>query len=273
MGEKSGSDILLDALPSLKKWYNVIALYSFQILIFIAVMIILWQISSLFWYGAIVGQLILSTLLSIFFIILANNVEKIREKHKKKYNELVGQSFWYYYQSYTIPLISAAYYFPLFLINYDFLPRKIIYMPPHFLTNSLFPFYIAIPLGIFVLIIGYLMKRPSGGFGPDVDNYLYFVHPERSKLITKGMYQYIRNPQYLSRGIISMGFGIIANNISAILIGFIHFVSYCAIIPAEDREMYRRFGDVFKKYKDEVPAVFPRYGSWKKFVRFIFVKN
>jgi len=273
MGEKSGSDILLDALPSLKKWYNVIALYSFQILIFIGVMLVLWKASSLFWYGAILGQLVLSTLLSIFFIILANNIEKIRGKHREKYGELIGQSFWYYYQSYTIPLISAAYYFPLFLINYDFLPLRIIYMPPHFMTNSIFPFYIGIPLGIFVLIIGYLMKRPSGGFGPDIDNYLYFAIPEKSKLITGGMYQYIRNPQYLSRGIISMGFGIIANNISAILIGFIHFVSYCAIIPAEDREMYRRFGSSFKKYKNEVPAIFPRYGNWMKFARFIFIKK
>ena len=273
MEEKSGSDILLDALPSLNKWYNVIALYIFQIIIFIIMLIILWWISINFWYGALLGQLILSTMLSIFFIILATNVEKIREKHKKKYNELVGQSFWFYYQSYTIPLISAAYYFPLFLINYDFLPIKIIAMPSHFITNSLLPFYISIPTGIFVLIIGYLMKRSSGGYGPDVDNYLYYAIPEKSRLITKGMYKYIRNPQYLSRGLISIGFGIIANNISAILIGIIHFVSYCAIIPAEDKELYRRFGEFFNQYQSEVPAIFPRYGNWKKFVKFIIKRD
>lgn len=249
MGEKSGSDILLESLPSLKKWYNVIALYVIQILIFIGVMIFFWRISSFIWYGATLGQIIVSTMLVIFFIYLANNAEKIREKHRKKYGELAGQSFWYYYQSYTIPVISAAYLFPIFLINYDFLPRKILSMPPHFITNSFFPFYIAIPLGIVVILVGFLMKRPSGGYGADVDNYLYFVYPEKSKLITGGMYKYIRNPQYLSRGIIAVGLGVIANNISAILIGFIHFVSYCAIIPAEDKELKRRFGEDFKIYK------------------------
>ncbi len=84
------------------------------------------------------------------------------------------------------------------------------------------------------------------------------------------MYKHIRNPQYLCRGIISIGFGFIANNISAVLLGFIHFVSYCAIVPAEDKELTRRFGNDFKEYQKKVPVLFPRYGSIKKFFKFIF---
>ena len=272
MGDGSDSEIMFESLPSLKKWYNLFALYAIQILVFIGVMVFFWWISSNFWYGAIFGQVIVSTLLVIHFIYIANNAEKIKEKHRKKYGELAGQSFWYFYQSYTIPVICAAYYFPIFLTNYNFLPR-IISMPSHFITASLFSIYIAIPLGVFVLIFGFLMKRSSGGYGEYEDNYLPVMYPEKSKLITGGMYRYIRNPQYLSRGIISMGFGVIANNLSAILVGFMHLVSYCAIIPAEDKELARRFGNDFQNYRREVPALFPRYGNWRKFLRFILSKQ
>ena len=106
----------------------------------------------------------------------------------------------------------------------------------------------------------------------DYDNYIYTIIPEKSKLITAGLYQYIRNPQYLSRGIISMGFGVVANNISAILLGFIHFVSYCAIIPEEDKELFKRYGEEFEEYKSKVPAVFPKLGSLKPFFKLVIKK-
>jgi len=271
MGEKSGMEILLDHLPSLNKWYNVIVLYAVQLLIFIAVIAFFWWISSKIYYGAILGQIIVSTLLVFHFIYIANKSKKIKDEYRKKYENLAGQYFWYYYQSYTIPVISAAFYFSLLLYNgYPYLPA-FIPQQSHFITNPLIPFYIALPLGIIIIIFGWLMKRPSGGYGKDVDDYLYIIYPEKGKLITKGMYKYIRNPQYLARGIISIGFGVVANNISAMVVGFIHFISYCAIIPSEDKEMLRRFGKEFEDYKKRVPALFPKFFHWKDFIKYIFI--
>jgi len=269
MENKSDYDIFLSYIPTFTVWYMTLLMYVFQILIFILVMIFFWWISSTIWIGALVGQSIISALLSIYFVYIARNGDKIREKYRSKYGDLAGQKYWFNYQFYTIPFIGAAYYFPLLLFNYDFLPT-LVKLPSHLINSSIFPYFVAIPLGIFIVIFGFMMKRPSGGYGMDYDNYIYTIYPEKSRLITEGMYHFIRNPQYLSRGIIAMGFGVIANNISAILVGLIHFLSYCAIISAEDKELLRRYGPDFRVYKNQVPALFPRYGNWKKFLKIVF---
>jgi len=269
MSKNSDVEFFLSLMPSLKKWYNIIILYLSQFLIFIFIMSFFWWISSIHYLGAISGQILVSILLVIFYIYLANNAEKIRKKYLSKYKNLAGQAFWYRYQSYTIPIISAVFYFPLILKTDYFLP-SITSMPKHFITNTLLPIYIAIPASIILIFIGLFMRRFSGGYGMAVDDYFYVIYPEKSKLLNTGMYSFIRNPQYLSRGIISIGFGFFANNISAIIVGIIHFISYCAIIPAEDKELTRRFEDDFLHYKKTVPVLFPKYGKWRGFVKYLF---
>jgi len=271
MENKTNYDIFLDYIPAFSIWYKALLVYFFFIIVFILIMFFFRWISSTIWIGAIIGQSIVSALLSIYFIYIAKNGDKISERCREKYGDLAVQKYWFNYQFATMPFISAAYYFPLLLYNYDFLPT-ITKMPSHLINSSIFPYFVAIPLGIFLVIFGFMMKRPSGGYGSDYDNYIYTIIPEKSRLITEGMYHFIRNPQYLSRGIIAMGFGVIANNISAILVGLIHFISYCAIIPAEDDELLRRYGDEFRVYKNRVPALFPKYGNWKKLLKNVFSK-
>jgi len=273
MSKNNGEDVLLKYVPDLKNPKKILILYVTEILFFIFVMAIYWWVSSKIWYGAILIQTIVSSSLSTYYILLANNTEKIRKKYLEKYQDLAGQKLWYHSQAYLLPIITSAYYIPLVLYNYNFLPL-IVKVPNHFITKSLLPFYISISLGLFVVMFGYLLKRHSQEYyGVDVDNYLYMIYPEKSSLIQEGMYKYIRNPQYISRGIMSFGFGIIANNISAMLVGLIHLVSYIAIIPAEDKELERRFGDSFIKYKKEVPAIFPKFGNWIGFLKKVFVNQ
>lgn len=267
MEKKTDTEILLEYMPAFTVWQKLTTLYLIQLVIFVLIMIFYWQISILFFLGAIIGQLIVSVLLVFHFIFIANRSEKIRDKYRRKYGNLAGQHFWYNYLSYVNPIVSAAFYFPLLLINYNTPSFHLIQMPDHFITNSLFPIFIALPLGIFVISIGLLIRRTSGSYGTDVDSYLYMIFPEKGRLITDGLFKYIRNPQYLCRGIISIGFGVIANNIGAIIVGFIHFLSYCAIIPAEDRELIRRFGNEFQRYQKNVPMLFPKCRNWKKLLK------
>lgn len=268
MKNKTDYDIFLGYMPAFSIWYKVLIVYLFFIIVFIFVMFFFWLISSAIWVGAITVQLIVSTILSIYFIYLAKNGDKIRVRYREKYEMFAGQKYWFTYQFCTMPFIAAAYYFPLMLISYDFLP-VIVKLPPHFINTSLFPYYVSLPLGILIIIFGFMIKKPSGGYGTDYDNYIYTIFPEKSKLITGGIYSYIRNPQYLGRGLIAIGFGFIANNISAILVGLVHFLSYCAIIPAEDEELLKRYEDKFNYYKKRVPALFPRYCNWKKFINIV----
>jgi protein-S-isoprenylcysteine O-methyltransferase Ste14 len=158
------------------------------------------------------------------------------------------------------------------LFNYDFLP-VFIRLPSHFMTSSLLPFFISIPLGLFIVIVGLLMRRPSGGFGPDVESYLYLLYPEKGNLITDGIYRYIRHPRYLGRGLIAIGFGVLANSIIAVLVGLIHFLIFSSLIYSEDKELFMRFGDDFKKYKKRTPALLPKYGNFKDFARYVFIRG
>lgn len=269
MENKTDQDIFLSYIPTLSVLHKAFALYISHIAIFILVMIIFWWISSKIFIGAIIVQTIVSSILSLYFIYIAKNGDKIREKYLKRYKELAAEKYWLKYQFPTMPFIGAAYYFPLLLINYDFLPT-IVKLPSHFINNSIFPYYVSIPLGIAIIFCGFMIKRPSGGYGNDYDNYIYTIFPEKSKLITEGTYKFIRNPQYLGRGIMAIGFGVVANNISAILIGLIHFISYVAIIPAEDQELTRRYNEKFISYTKQVPVLFPKYGNWKKFIKTVF---
>jgi len=184
MENKKDYDILLSYLPAFSIWYKALLLYLSHIIIFILVMVFFWWISSTISIGAIIVQLIVSTFLSIYFIYIAKNGDKIRVKYREKYGKLAGQKYWFSYQFPTMPFISAAYYFPLLLINYDFLP-VIVKMPPHFINASIFPYYVSLPLGIFIIVFGFMMKRPSGGYGTDYDNYIYTIFPEKSRLISK----------------------------------------------------------------------------------------
>ena len=174
------------------------------------------------------------------------------------------------YESYTIPLLSSSLYFPLILKQNLFYFPAIVSLPPHFITNNIFPEYIAIPLGIFIAIMGLLIRKPSGGFSSNIENYLYTFYPEKGNLITDGIYTYVRHPRYLGRGLVALGFGIIANNLLAVLVGLIHFIIYCSVIPAEDKELSRRFGIEFDEYRKKVPALFPKFGNWIKLIKHIF---
>jgi protein-S-isoprenylcysteine O-methyltransferase Ste14 len=272
MGKINDDEIFFNYIPDLQVWYKLIKLYLIQFIIFILIMSFFWWISSYFLIGAIVGQMVISIALVLYFIYLANNSENIRKNNRKKYGKLAGQHFWFKYLAYINPIVSASFYFPLLLKTNYFLPA-IITFHSHLFTNSIFTYYIAIPLGIFFVILGLLIRKSSGDYSFDTDAYLYMIYPENGKLITNGMYKFIRNPQYLSRGIIAIGFGFIANNFLGIIVGIIHFISYLAIIPAEDKELLRRVGYEFKSYKKRVPSFFPKYGNWKKFIKLIFIKE
>lgn len=269
MIEKSETEIFLEYMPIYLVWHKAILLFAYQIVIFLLILGFYWISGTYFWFGAIVAQLIVSTFLSLYYIYLAKNSSKIREKCRKN-GKLAYQQYWLKYQSYINPIVSAAFYFSIFLYKgYDLIP-EIIPQPEHFITNELFPIYIALPLGIFIIIFGFIMKKRSSGYDKFVDNYFYEIFPEKSKLLSGGIYRYVRNPQYLNRGLIVIGFGIVANNISAIIVGLIHYISYCAIVPAEDNELKKRFGKDFIEYRKKVPMLFPNFENWGRFIKYLF---
>jgi len=272
MKERIGLKIFLKHVPAFKKPHVVLLSYLYQILIFVIFIVFFWWISSTFLLGAIAGELINSACFVAPYIYILKNSDRIRKKYREKYGKLAYQRFYYRFAIYLPPLGSSSMLFPILLISYDFLPR-IISPPSHFISNSLLPFFVAIPLGIFILITGRLIRRPSGGFDVDIWYLVQMIYPEENREIKNGYYEFIRHPEYLGDSVAIIGLGILANNILALGVALLHAFSYIFVIKVEDDELIRRFGDSFKEYQKKVPAFFPKYGNWKKFAKLIFSKK
>jgi len=268
MDEKTDMELFLDQVPALKNKYLIFFTYTYHFLIFIFVMFIFWRIGSYSIIFSLPLQLMVASGSTVPFIYIAQNFDKLRKKYLKKYPKHPWQFFWYHY-SYTSPLGCAALYSPL-LFKTDYILPKIIDLPSNFLTNNLFPFYSSLPLGFILIIMGILLVKPSKNRDRDMDAYLHMMYPEKNKIINNGIYRYIRHPRFLSRLILSLGFGIIANNIFAILLAIIHFMPYYILMRVEDKKLKERYGNEVEQYHNKVPALIPRCRDLNKFIHKIF---
>lgn len=271
MGDKTDIEVLLEHVPALDVWYTAFLTYIYHFIIFILVMVFFWLICSTIWIAALPTQIMMASVSNVPLIYVTKNFDKIREKYLKKYQKKPWQHFWYHY-SYTSPFGCAALYAPLLLKTDYFLPALIDF-PSHFMTLSLFPVYIALPLGVFIIIFGILLVKPSQDSDRDFDFYLYIINPKKSRLINDGIYNYIRHPRILSRLTLAVGFGILANNILAISVALIHLLPYCVYMKAEDKEIVRKFGKEINIYQKKVPALFPRFSTWSNFFGLILKRK
>lgn len=271
MEEKSNMDVLFENVPALNVGYTAILTYMYHFIIFLLILISFWWTTSLIWIAALPIQIILTSVSNIPFIYIAENYEKIRKKYIKKYKKNTWQHFWYHY-SYTSPFGAAALYAPLMLKTDYFLP-VIIPLPSNVLTKTLFPLYIALLLSILFILIGLLIIRSSQDHDRDMDIYINVMEPGRRKLFTNGIFRHTRHPRLLSRIVISIGFGIFANNILAIFASILHFIPYYIYMKAEDMESKKYFGKTAEVYQKNVAPLFPKYGNWKKFIKLLITKD
>ena len=81
------------------------------------------------------------------------------------------------------------------------------------------------------------------------------------RLVTTGLYSWVRNPMLLGWIIMLFGVGILLNSISLIFIFTPLFillnVLYLKVV--EEKEMEKKFGQEYVKYKESVPMFIPRF--------------
>ena len=84
-------------------------------------------------------------------------------------------------------------------------------------------------------------------------------------LVTTGLYSRIRNPMLLGWFIMLFGLGILLNSISLILIFTPIFIllNILYLKAIEEKEMEKKFGEEYRKYKKSVPMFIPRLGKRK----------
>jgi protein-S-isoprenylcysteine O-methyltransferase Ste14 len=80
-----------------------------------------------------------------------------------------------------------------------------------------------------------------------------YVRPPK-KLVTTGLYGYVRNPTYVGIFLASIGFAFVFDASLVLIIGVVFMVilHYRVVLP-EERRLEQRFGDEYAEYKKEVP--------------------
>ena len=99
------------------------------------------------------------------------------------------------------------------------------------------------------------------------------IHPNKSRIVKEGIFQYVRHPRLIIRYSVSFGIALIVNNLLAVFVSIIHFIPYAIYIYVSDKELLRRFRDEYKSYKEKVPTLIPRFGKWKKFLKLIILRK
>ena len=270
--EKKGMDAFLEYVPAFRKKHILLLTLLFQFSLFVVLMLGFWWIASKSLFYAGIYHLVISILMILPFSYITINAEEIRKTYREKFGKLAYQKLYYRYIIYENPLGNASRYCRILLKTDYFLPAFVT-LPSSFLTSSLLPYYVAIPTGLLLFVIGWMLWNPSREFNIDHHMYVYTVFPEDGRIIQSEMYDIIRHPKYLGECFLALGVGVFANNMVAIIFSLFHIIPTLLLVIIEDKELERRFGESFIDYKKRVPALIPRYGNWKKFVKLLITSR
>ncbi len=81
------------------------------------------------------------------------------------------------------------------------------------------------------------------------------------KLLTEGVYSRIRHPRYVSAMLGVAGAALFANYLWIYLLVPLVGLGLAGIVSLEERELARRFGEEYERYRARVPMFFPRRRS------------
>ncbi|MEK7635207.1 MAG: isoprenylcysteine carboxylmethyltransferase family protein [Patescibacteria group bacterium] len=109
------------------------------------------------------------------------------------------------------------------------------------------PFHI---LSYAFIVVGFMILSKSW-------QVLYKAQQEHTLAIT-GPYAKVRHPQYIGFVFIMFGFLLQWPTLLTVLMFPILVFMYTRLAYREEREMQKEFGDVYKKYYEQVPAFIPR---------------
>ncbi|HET6564972.1 MAG TPA: isoprenylcysteine carboxylmethyltransferase family protein, partial [Xanthomonadales bacterium] len=87
---------------------------------------------------------------------------------------------------------------------------------------------------------------------------------KNKQLATTGAYSLVRHPLYLGNFLILVGFAIAgANWVVVLIVIFFFWFYYPAAIRYEDTKLERIFGDAWREWSANTPAMFPTSFGWK----------
>ena len=139
--------------------------------------------------------------------------------------------------------------------------------PPLFLYIRIALFFIFLLLGLTVVF------KALGIFGIDNMALVYIFYPNESTLQNHEIYSILRHPAYHSLMLISIGSIFLRFSIYSVIYFFIFLVGMKIHLKlVEEKELIERFGEHYKKYRENVPAFFVKLKDVKKYFSILLNK-
>jgi len=118
---------------------------------------------------------------------------------------------------------------------------------------------------IFLSILGFIVRAISIGTTPKGTSGRNTKEQVAESLNSTGIYSMIRHPLYLGNFLMWIGIVVFTFNIYFVIIVSLAFwLYYERIMFAEERFLERKFGDVYMKWSETIPAFIPCFKSYKK---------
>ena len=89
------------------------------------------------------------------------------------------------------------------------------------------------------------------------------VHGAHERVVTDGLYAYVRHPQYTGLFLVITGFLVQWPTLLTVLMAPILLYAYVHLARSEERFMLKQFGEQYADYRRRVPAFFPPRYQWK----------
>ena len=80
-----------------------------------------------------------------------------------------------------------------------------------------------------------------------------FATTPPDKLVTKGIYRYLRNPMQLSQVVIFLGVGIATASWVFLLSSAVYMIAPLLWVDAEERHCLKHYGDAYREYMNRTP--------------------
>lgn len=137
--------------------------------------------------------------------------------------------------------------------------------PPLFLYIRVALFFIFLLLGLTVVF------KALRIFGIDNMALVYVFYPNESTLQNHEIYSILRHPAYHGLVLISIGSIFLRFSIYSVIYFFIFLVGMKMHLKlVEEKELIERFGEQYKKYRENVPAFFVKLKDVKKYFSILF---
>ena len=136
-------------------------------------------------------------------------------------------------------------------------------------------FVVRIALSLFFLLLAFLtIYRAITVFGIDYMVLVYLYYPEESEIQESEIYSVLRHPTYHALLLWYTASLFFRFSIYSFAYFFIFFVGIKAHLKfVEEKELIQRFGEGYKNYRKEVPALHVRFRDLWKYFRFLFSRN